>query len=64
MPDNSAKIAEIEEILNSGATSTSVDGLSVSIDLEALRRRLIELKRTDTSGGTPPRRPKIYPYRF
>lgn len=47
MADYSAEIAAIETILNSGAKSTSVDGLSVSYDLVALRKRLAELKALD-----------------
>ena len=47
MADNSAAIAAIETILNSGVDSTTVDGLSVRHDLQMLRKRLAELKATD-----------------
>lgn len=40
-----AAIAEINETLNQGVTSVSVDGMSSSIDLTALRKRRGELRR-------------------
>lgn len=47
MPDNSAAIAKIEAILNTGATSVTTDGTTVNYDFEELRRRLKELRNTD-----------------
>lgn len=38
MPDNTARIAELDEILESGARSVSVDGVSTALDLEMIRR--------------------------
>lgn len=49
MPDNSAAIARIEKLLNSGATKMNVDGQMVEVDPEALRRRLRELQESDTN---------------
>jgi hypothetical protein len=47
MPDNSAAIAKIEAILNTGATSVTTDGTTVNYDFDELRRRLKELRNTD-----------------
>jgi hypothetical protein len=47
MPDNSAAIAQIEAILNNGATSVTIDGTTVNYDFAELRRRLKELRNTD-----------------
>lgn len=47
MADHSVEIAALEALLNSAASSTSVDGLSTTFDLEAARIRLQELKATD-----------------
>jgi hypothetical protein len=47
MPDNSVAIAQIENILNIGATSVTVDGTTVNYNFEELRRRLKELRNTD-----------------
>jgi len=47
MADNTARIAEIREILQSGATSVSVDGTTTQLDLASLRRELRELMRED-----------------
>ena len=49
------EIADIEELLNTGATSVTVDGQSVSVDQAALRRRLAELRHQQT----PARRPRV-----
>lgn len=49
MADNSAQIAALEEILNSGSKSVSTDGESVTFDLGEVRRRLAELRRNDIS---------------
>jgi hypothetical protein len=42
--DNSAEITVLEAILNSGAKSISTDGLSTEFDLDAVRKRLSELR--------------------
>jgi hypothetical protein len=47
MPDNSAAIAQIEAILNNGATSVTTDGTTINYDFAELRRRLKELRNTD-----------------
>ena len=49
MPDNSAKIAEIRATLESGVSSSSIDGISTSIDRESLRRELRRLEAEDDS---------------
>lgn len=47
MPDNSQRIREIRQLLESGVRSISVDGTTVQIDTESLRRELRELLRED-----------------
>lgn len=47
MADHSAEIAKLESLLNAGATSMSVDGQQISIDLDSVRRRLADLKAED-----------------
>ena len=65
MPDNSAKIAELRALLQSGVTSSTVDGTSSSVSLDEIRRQLAELERTDTTAITEGRvRPKVAQYRF
>lgn len=63
MADYSAEIAAIEQILNAGASSVSVDGLSTSYDFDQLRKRLAELKALDDStinaGNVRPKRATI-----
>lgn len=63
MADYSSEIAAIETILNAGAKSTSVDGLSVQYDFAALRKRLAELKALDDAtlqaGNQRPKRATI-----
>lgn len=49
MADNSTEIEAIEAILNAGSQSVSVDGLSQTVDLAQLRKRLTELKSNDTN---------------
>lgn len=43
MADHSARIAEIRETLRSGVRSTSVDGVSTTLDLEVLQKELQKL---------------------
>lgn len=51
MPDNSAEIAEIEELLNSGITETQVGVTKTKVDVKSLRLRLAYLKATDDTGN-------------
>lgn len=46
--DNSAKLRELDEQIESGVTSTSADGHSVSQDLAHLERIRRELRQRDT----------------
>ena len=47
MADNRARIAEIKEILRSGAQSVVTDGTSVAFNLDSLRKELRELLAED-----------------
>lgn len=47
MANYQTEIAALEAILNAGTSRVSVDGLSTEFDLEAVQRRLTELKRKD-----------------
>lgn len=47
MADYTEEILALEQLLNSSASSVSVDGMSTSIDLEQARRRLQELRALD-----------------
>jgi len=47
------EIAELEGILNAGANRLTTDGLTVSYDLEKIRRRLAELKERQEAGTRP-----------
>lgn len=47
MPDHSKRIREIREILQSGATSVSTDGTSVTFDFDELRKELRRLMNED-----------------
>lgn len=55
MADNSVKIAELEAILQAGASRVVVDGHDVTYDFAEIRRQLAELKRTDDTLGTTAR---------
>lgn len=58
MPDNSATITQLEAILNSGATSGTVDGQSVSFRSQSeIRARIRELQEADDS--LRGRRPRV-----
>lgn len=57
MPDNTAAIAQIRSLLNSGATQITVDGTTVQVTPDQLRRRLRELQATDTAN--PVKRPRV-----
>jgi len=47
MADNSERIAEIQNVLRSGAKKTTVDGVSVEYDFAALRAELRRLMADD-----------------
>jgi hypothetical protein len=47
MADNAAKIAELRTLLESGVSSSSVDGTSTSIDRESIRREIRRLEAED-----------------
>ncbi len=47
MPDNSAKIAKIRSLLETGVSSTAVGDVSNSIDRESLRKELRRLEAED-----------------
>lgn len=65
MADHSVEIAELEEILSKGVTSTSVDGVTVTRDLAEIRRRLAELRADDDATIEAGRvRQKMVPYRW
>ena len=68
MPDYSTEIANLEEILNAGATSMSVDGVSTTVDLAEVRRRLAQLQANhdgdDTTADTVTTRQRLVPYKF
>ena len=46
--DNSAKIAELESLLESGATSVNVDGVTVAISPDSVRAELRRLQQADS----------------
>ena len=48
VPDNSARIAEIDAILASGVTQTVTDGVTTVIDTDSLDRERKRLARTDS----------------
>lgn len=54
MADYSTEIAELEAILQAGASSVVVDGQSVTYDLKQIRRRLRELKAADDTATKRP----------
>lgn len=56
MPDNSATIADLEALLNSGANSIVVDGVTVGINHAEIRKRLRALRASDTSESAQPNR--------
>jgi len=51
MPDNSAEIAEIELMLNSGISETQVGQTKTKVDTKSLERRLAYLRATDDTLG-------------
>jgi hypothetical protein len=47
MDDNSVKIAELRELLESGVSSSSLDGVHTAIDLDSVRREIRRLEAED-----------------
>jgi len=63
--DHSVEIAQLEEILSKGVTSTTVDGVTVTRDLAEVRRRLAELRADDDDTVAAGKsRKKMLPYRW
>lgn len=61
MANHRERIAEIREILRTGASSVSSDGTSVSYDFESLRKELRDLMaEDDTQRGKRPVASSIY----
>lgn len=61
MTDHSERIAEIQEILRTGASSVSTDGTSVHYDFDQLRQELRELMAEDlVHKGRRPAAASIY----
>lgn len=56
MPNYTAEIRDLEQLINSAVTSSSADGVSASFDLDAARRRLAELKRLADPSNNKTRR--------
>jgi len=56
MADYATQIAELEAILDAGASEVMVDGVKVRYDLAQVRKRLVELKRRQQ---TSTRRPVV-----
>lgn len=55
MADHSATIAKLEAVLRSGARSVNIDGVTVQIDPESIRRELRKLRaQDDTQAGRRP----------
>jgi hypothetical protein len=50
MADHSAEIARLENILNSGVESLTVDGVTTRFDFDSIRKRLKELKAEQGAG--------------
>ena len=57
MADNTAKIAELRAILEAGATSTTIAGTSVTVDLDQVRKQLSRLMAEDDTQRS--RRPRL-----
>lgn len=49
MPDNSAEIARLQAMLNSGVRSTSADGQSMTLDPDSIREQIRQLRASDTT---------------
>lgn len=60
MADNTAEIARLRAILNSGKSSYTIEGQTVSYDLAQVRKRLLELiAEDDTETVRRPRSVRI-----
>lgn len=59
MADNTTKIAEIRALLESGVKTTTVDGQTVSLDLDSLRQELRRLVDEDDATTSNLRRPHM-----
>lgn len=57
MADNTAKIAELRAILQSGVTTISVDGTTTTVDLNQIRLELRQLIAEDDTQKT--RKPRL-----
>lgn len=57
MANNTARIAELEAILQGGVTTITVAGTTTTADLNVIRQQLAELRRTDDSQVS--RKPRI-----
>lgn len=54
MADNSARIAKIKRILESGVKSTTIDGVTVNYDFDELRLQLRRLEAEDPNQTARP----------
>jgi len=57
MPDNTAKIAELRAVIQSGAESVSVDGVSTRVNLDVITAEIRRLEEEDDTVGS--RRPAV-----
>lgn len=51
MPDNTAKIKKIDAILEAGATSVTIEGVTTTFDFDQLREQRRLLQQADTATG-------------
>lgn len=56
MANNSARIKEIREVLQTGVSSSTVDGTTTTFDLDSLRRELAQLVAEDDTQKSRKRR--------
>lgn len=59
MANNTAKIAELEAILQAGETSTTIDGTTTTVDLNVIRQQLNELRANDDDEANRLRKPTV-----
>lgn len=57
MANNTAAIAELDDVIRAGANTVEVDGHKVAFDLDAMRRERNDLIQTDTTRGVT--RPRV-----
>lgn len=61
MADNAARIAEIRNLLRTGVQSSSVDGVSTTLNLDSLRQELRRLEaEDDTAADSRPRVSQVW----